>query len=316
MANRKVKILTTFVLTIMMLVTACAQQAGVSENAAAIGNSENAGTSDSSDNAGTSDNSENATPESGNQSDKSDKSIFDGTMAEMDWGEVMQEADNDAVVLFPIAVVEEHGPHMDLTPDIYLTYVECKLLKQKLEKSGIHSVIAPPYYWGINQSTGSFPGSFTLKPETLKAVLSDTVECLRKWGFTQVFYVNQHGDPVQRNTLKESADELKESLGIDVVDVLSLPVAPNSPSFPAPKAGKFAPDFHAGADETSWIWAYYPDKVDVEAAKKLKPQSNFFPLGYAGDPANFDPENGKEVWDIIVQTDALKIEAYLEQSKK
>jgi creatinine amidohydrolase/Fe(II)-dependent formamide hydrolase-like protein len=79
---------------------------------------------------------------------------------------------------------------------------------------------------------------------------------------------------------------------------------------------KFAPDFHAGADETSWIWAYYPDKVDAESAKKLKPQSNFFPLGYAGDPANFDPENGKETWDIIVQIDALKIEAYLKQSKK
>ncbi|HEX2945892.1 MAG TPA: creatininase family protein [Clostridia bacterium] len=305
MANRKISIIMALVLTFMTLITACAQQAEVSENAV--------GKNTASENSGTVSNTENAPADPGKQSDKS---IFAGTMAEMTWEQVMKEADNKAVVLFPIAVVEEHGPHMDLTPDIYLTYIECKLLKQNLEKSGIHSVIAPPYYWGINESTGSFPGSFTLKPETLKTVLSDIVECLKEWGFTQVFYVNQHGDPFQRNTLKSSADELKSSLGIDVVDVLSLPAAPDSPSFPAPKEGKFAPDFHAGADETSWVWAFYPDKVNVEAARKLEPQPNFFPLGYAGDPANFDTENGKEVWDIIVQMDTLKIKAYLEQSKK
>jgi creatinine amidohydrolase len=90
-----------------------------------------------------------------------DKSIFKDTMVEMSWQEVQKAAKNGAVVIFPIAVVEEHGPHMDLSPDIYLTSLGCRFLKQDLAKKGIEAIIAPPYYWGINQATGDFPGSFT-----------------------------------------------------------------------------------------------------------------------------------------------------------
>jgi creatinine amidohydrolase len=90
-----------------------------------------------------------------------DNSIFKDTMVDMTWPEVKKAAENGAIVLFPIAVVEEHGPHMDLSPDIYQTCLGCRFLKQELEKKGIHSVIAPPYYWGINAATGRFPGSFT-----------------------------------------------------------------------------------------------------------------------------------------------------------
>ncbi len=41
-----------------------------------------------------------------------DKSIFTDTMAELTWPEVKQESKQGAVVVFPIAVVEEHGPHI------------------------------------------------------------------------------------------------------------------------------------------------------------------------------------------------------------
>ncbi len=250
---------------------------------------------------------------------QSDKSIFKNTMVELTWQEVKKEAEKGSIVLFPIAVVEEHGPHMDLSPDIYLVYIRCILIKQSLEKKGIHSIIAPPYYWGINQATGMFPGSFTVKPETFKAVLSDSIECLKSWGFTRIFTCNFHGDPLHRSALELSTQEIRNNLKIDVYNLESLPLTvkvENPPSFPKSRPGKYSPDYHAGADETSSMWSYYPDKINVEVAKKLKPQSYFQPLGYVGDPANFKLENGMEGLNVTAEYCALLIEAFLKQGKK
>lgn len=150
-----------------------------------------------------------------------DKSIFGDTMVEMTWEEIKKEADNGAIVLFPIAVVEEHGPHMNLSPDIYLTCLDCRLLKKRLEKKGIRALIAPVYYWGINSDKNlrKFPGTFSVKPETFKAILKDNMECLKLWGFKEIFCVNLHGDPRHRSVLDSSIDEIRKTSGIDVYDV-------------------------------------------------------------------------------------------------
>jgi creatinine amidohydrolase len=250
---------------------------------------------------------------------QSDKSIFTDTMVEMTWEDVKKEAERESVVLFPIAVIEEHGPHMDLSPDIYLTYYVCKLIKQNLEKKGIRAIIAPPYYWGINQSTGMFPGSFTVKPETFTALLSDSIECLKSWGFTKVFTCNLHGDPLHRSTLESAVYTIRTNLKIDVYNVDSLSSIveiQNPPVFPAIRSGKYSPDYHAGADETSMMWSCYPDKVNIELAKKLKPQSTFEPLGYVGDPASFELEKGLDSLSATAEYAALLIEAFLKHKNK
>ncbi len=51
--------------------------------------------------------------------------IFEDTLADMTFLEVEESARNNAVVLFPIAVIEEHGPHMCLGTDVYLAYQCC-----------------------------------------------------------------------------------------------------------------------------------------------------------------------------------------------
>lgn len=247
-----------------------------------------------------------------------DNSIFKDTMVEMTWLEVKKAAENGDIVLFPIAVVEEHGPHMDLSPDIYQTYLGCKFIKQELEKKGINSIIAPPYYWGINVATGEFPGSFTVKNETFKAVLVDTIGCLKSWGFTKIFCANLHGDPMHNQVLESSIREIRNDLGIDVYSLQSLNnTIENPPAFPPTRSGKYIPDYHAGADETATMWAFYPDKVKVKIAEKLKPQSWFERLGYVGDPASFKLEtSAAESFRTLAKYTALIIETFLKQKKE
>ncbi len=66
-------------------------------------------------------------------------------MVDTPWPEIKQAAQDGAIVLFPIAVIEEHGPHMGLGPDVYLTYRVSKLTRRALESKSIRALVAPPY---------------------------------------------------------------------------------------------------------------------------------------------------------------------------
>lgn len=249
----------------------------------------------------------------GNQSDLS---IFTETMVEMTWEEVKICAERGDSVLFPIAVVEAHGPHMDLSPDIYIAYLFCRFLKKNLLEKGINTIISPPYYWGINSATKNYPGSFTVRPETFKAILFDIFNSLKQWGFSSVFIVNSHGDKQHTSAIREAIDEIKEKLNMNVYDMenLNIPID-NKPDFPIQRNDRFEPDIHAGSIETAAMWSFYPEKVNKEIALKLKPQKGFNPLAYCGDPASFVLEkNIIEYFQTDVEIDSLKIEAILKKS--
>ena len=46
-------------------------------------------------------------------------------------------------------------------------------MRRELESRGIKALIVPPFYWGINRSNNDFPGTFTVRDETLEAVIYD-----------------------------------------------------------------------------------------------------------------------------------------------
>lgn len=54
-------------------------------------------------------------------------SIFEKTMADMTWQEVEKASKENQIVLFPLGVIEEHGPHLPLGTDSYWSYASCKL---------------------------------------------------------------------------------------------------------------------------------------------------------------------------------------------
>lgn len=249
---------------------------------------------------------------------QADLSIFTDTMVEMTWEKVKESAEKGDIVLFPIGIIEEHGPHMDLSPDIYCAYLFCKFLRQKLFQKNINSIIAPPCYWGIGNDTKKYPGTFSLRPETFKALLVDIFNSLNSWGFKYVFVVNAHGDPTHVDVIEQSIKESNENTNMQVfynVGNFDIPVN-NPPSFPLPREDRYEPDYHAGAVETAVINTFYPQKVNKNLAKDLKPQDTFDPLGYCGDPANFIKEKTiVEFWEADLEMDSLKIEAIIKNGK-
>jgi creatinine amidohydrolase len=83
---------------------------------------------------------------------------------------------------------------MCLGTDIYTAHIYCLEIKKRLQEKGYAVLIAPPFFWGVCQSTRGFIGSFQIRPETAKMLLYDILASLKDFGFRKVFGVNAHGD--------------------------------------------------------------------------------------------------------------------------
>ncbi len=242
-------------------------------------------------------------------------SIFSGTLVEMTWPEVKKAAEADALVLLPVGVIEEHGPHMSLGVDTYMAYLQCRMLKDKLGSRQVPAVIAPPIYWGIMQTTetGAYPGSFTVQPETMKALIHDVLAALKSWGFRRIYCLNHHGDRLHRRSLAEAINEAKRNLGLEFFEDDRRDKA-HRPEISRYRVEKpFIPDYHAGASETGEMLKNFPREVKLEVAKSLKPQSSFHPLGYVGDPANYSNANTEAI-DAYLELEANDVARWVKGS--
>jgi creatinine amidohydrolase len=89
-------------------------------------------------------------------------------------------------------------------------------------------------------------------------------------------------------------------------------------------------EIHAGGRETGAMMYYFPDQVDSDLARTLKPTNLVFkdlmawdpgwddarkitPLGYFGDPAGFDPDKSHESMKNSVKKVSDLIENFLKK---
>ncbi len=93
------------------------------------------------------------------------------------------------VVVLPIGSVEQHGNHMPLGTDTILA--QSVSLAAAAKVAGV--VVLPPPWYGFSAHHMRFPGSITLRAETLMAVAEDIVASMVKHGFRRILIVNGHG---------------------------------------------------------------------------------------------------------------------------
>jgi len=240
-------------------------------------------------------------------------SVFENTMVELTWPEIQAGADRNAVVLLPIGIVESHGPHLDLSADFYLSTLSCRFLQQELHEIGVEALIAPPIYWGVSPIVAKYAGTFSVRPKTMQALLTDIMASLRSWGFRRVFVCNAHGDHKHIAMIQKAMKKANRAPGFRVYPLWDLDIAVDSDvKLPPEWEGGFQPDVHAGAIETAQMAAFFPEKVRHDIANTLKPQASFHPFAYCGDPASYDREyNFAEYAMADAMLDALKIQAVL-----
>jgi creatinine amidohydrolase len=244
--------------------------------------------------------------------------VFAETIAELTWYEADQAAKSGAIVLWAFGVIEQHGPHLPTGTDVYLPSARLRRVKQVLAERGVASVIVPPYYWGVNHASASFPASFKVRPEIMVELVCDVFASLAGDGYKRVFCTTGHGDSkhnlaihaaARRSALETKmdisflADEgLIKRLNIDLSDPNVTPVRTHS------EPRKF-PDIHAGRNETSAMLEFYPNLVRQEKIQELRSvdfsmdqlaewrkghefAKRLTPLGYVGNPGQARLEEG------------------------
>lgn len=106
-------------------------------------------------------------------------------MTWVDCGEVLRDTD---LVIVPIGAVEQHGPHLPLGTDwLNIEYAAVKAAKR------CAVVVAPTIKTGISDNHMDFPGTITLRPETLVALIEDYCNSLSLHGFRRFVLLNGHG---------------------------------------------------------------------------------------------------------------------------
>ena len=67
-------------------------------------------------------------------------SIFENTMADMTYQGIEKAVEDNSIVLFPISVIEEHGPHLPLATDTYVAHKQAVEIKNNLTKENIKTI--------------------------------------------------------------------------------------------------------------------------------------------------------------------------------
>jgi creatinine amidohydrolase len=278
-------------------------------------------------------------------------SIFADTIADMTWVEVEAAAKKGAIMLVPIGVIEQHGPHLPLATDTYGAYLVSVLAKAELEQRGIDTV-----NFGMSLATSMFPGTMHINREPMIAVLTEALVSYRQSGFPQQFIISHHGDPQHNDAIMQAILNAREQ-GVDAVYVLAgfgidviqtvysrvfgrpMPLPPSALIIAEPsddtkvaekRLAKSKMIVHAGERETSMIMRWFPDTLkDKEQIATYPPVTPAFeefsqsamrgewrklsPSGYIGEPHVSSKDNG-ELYAYEARDGAAAIAKFLKKT--
>ncbi|AMJ62267.1 creatininase family protein [Bosea sp. PAMC 26642] len=241
-------------------------------------------------------------------------------MASVLWSELTAEelrarAAADAVVVLPVASMEQHGPHLAVGVDTILCGAVCKTAAERA--GDVEVVVAPTLWCGMAEHHMAFGGTFTFDIPTYRAVLLALLKSIERHGFHRVVIVNGHGGNIAALSafLPDFARETK-------LRILATTYFLLAQKDMAPTMQDQTSVMHACEVETSMMMALAPDLVredrlseafgmrDADPAAlmaptvvRYRPFRDMTQTGVIGDARRATPEKGRTFIDA--SADAL-----------
>jgi creatinine amidohydrolase len=231
-------------------------------------------------------------------------------ISEMSWVDIKKALDSGfSTVVFGVGSNEQHGPHLPTCTD---SLIADALVSRVVRKLG-NALQAPTIIVGCSEHHMAFPGTITVKPETLKSLVRDYCVSLAKHGFKNIIIFPSHGGDF--NPVKEVTEELNHSLtGTKIISYTDLQALFKMLAEFSSKHGISAPESggHAGESETSMVLALREDLVKMDRAEEgfVGNYEEKVPLiwsqgikavaenGVIGDPRRADAGKGEEYLDL------------------
>ncbi|MGE0554522.1 MAG: creatininase family protein [Gemmatimonadales bacterium] len=175
-------------------------------------------------------------------------------------------ANGFTTAVFGVGAVEQHGPHLPMFMD---AEHGTRMAVEVATRLG-HTLVAPTIRVGCSDHHMSFPGSLTVRAETLEALCRDYCTSLARHGFTRILIIPTHGGNFA--PLRTMAPRLQEAVAgrsrvliyTDVMDLIAVwRRATAELSELADRVGG-----HADVAETSVMLAIHPELVQMDRAEE------------------------------------------------
>lgn len=215
------------------------------------------------------------------------------------------------VAILPLGAVEAHGPHLPLSTDRIIAVAMAEEGARRLAERGLLAAVLPPIDYTAASFAAGFPGTISLRPETVTAVIVDVASALARMGVRTLVLANAHFDPVHLSSIYAAIETIRAAGEIEVIfpDVTRKPWASRlTEEF---KSGAC----HAGRYEGSIVLARRPELVREEVSRQLEPNPASLavairegkksfeeaggPAAYFGDPAAASAEEGEATISVL-----------------
>ena len=170
--------------------------------------------------------------------------------------ELRARAAEDALVIIPVASLEQHGPHMATGVDIVLGTAVAEETARRL---GGPVVVTPCVWTGLAEHHMEFGGTVTLDFASFSGVLRGVVKSAARHGFRRVMLLNGHGGNAE--AVMVAASEFTIEFGIKVAAGTYWHMVPE---VIAPILEVQSGLMHACEAETSMMLALSPGSVRLD----------------------------------------------------
>ena len=228
------------------------------------------------------------------------------------WPEVEAYLQGSSGIILPIGSTEQHGPTGLIGTDAICAEVIAKGVGEATQ-----AMVGPTINVGMALHHTAFPGTISLRPNTLILVIRDYLTCLVRAGFTKFFFINGHGGNMA--TLKAAFSEVYTHLAD-----LQLPLADQVQCqlgnwFMCHSVGQLARELyghqegsHATPSEVALTQYVYPEAIKhaplsetVASGHRIYGAADFrqnYPDGRMGsNPALATPEHGQRFYEVAVK---------------
>lgn len=176
-------------------------------------------------------------------------------IAELSWQEFAAAMAQDDVVILPVGSTEEHGPQSPLGTD---SYIAQGLAQEIGRKAG--ALVAPAIPVGNADSLMDFPGTISIGPDLLSALVVDVCENFIRHGARRFLFVNGHGG--NNAALRFAGMELHQNHGVFVTSSEWWQMMP--------LISEYKSHDHGGKFETSMMMAIDESIVDLTKANTVQ----------------------------------------------
>lgn len=226
------------------------------------------------------------------------------------WPEVEAYLTRSKGIVIPIGSTEQHGPNGLIGTDAI-----CPEVIAAHAGAQADMLVAPTFNVGCAQHHMAFPGSMTLRPSTMIAVIYDWVLSLGRHGFDRIYFFNGHGGNI--STIQAAFAEIYADRSLARDGNNRGPVKCKLANWWDYKpVYKYCMDTygkshgaHATPSEVAVTQYAYPDAIKTaEMTPKIAPSARYtdaedyrekFPDGRIGsDPSLANPTDGKKLVEL------------------